>query len=437
LKSNKRFGNQKQAKILHGHALDQLEKLPDESVHTIITSPPYWGLRRYGTSPQVWPGAAPPCQGDHEWVGERWRHASPVRGRSEERFSRGHQPKEINQLEGAFCRRCDAWRGELGLEPTPELYVQHLVEIFREARRVLRSDGTLWLNLGDSYWGGKGASGAGSRDYFEQRKDKSLARTAQHVGEKGSIKPGDGRHATIKSKDLVGIPWMAAFALRDDGWTLRSDIIWHKTSCVPESIRDRPTRAHEYLFLLSKQRRYFFDHIAFREPSTSGPADLKRQRDRRPRAGGKYSLGPAKMKEQTNAASMRKSGTVGTPGWRNRRSVWSLATSGFRGQHFATFPVKLIEPCILAGTSEKGCCAECGAPYVRFLPRSKQPADKWVASCFCNAGAPVPCTVLDLFNGAATTGVGALTHGRNYIGIELNADYIRISEERLAAAADG
>jgi len=423
-------GNGKQAKskpytFLQGHALDRLRELADESVHQIVTSPPYWGLRRYGTSPQIWSGDGPVCDGDHDWHASRWQHPSMVRDRAEERFSRGPQSKANRELEGDTCRTCNAWRGELGLEPTPELFVSHLVTIFREARRVLRSDGQLWLNLGDSYWGGKGASGA-CRVEQAHKRIKSLTRPSQCIGEKGQIKPGDGRHPTIKHKDLVGIPWMAALALRDDGWYLRSDIIWHKPSCLPESVRDRVTRAHEYLFLLTKRPRYFFDSVAFREPCKSSPSDLKRMLEGKPRAGGKHVLGPERAKEETNAASLRKSGSVGSPYGRNRRSVWSIAPSGFRGKHFATFPLKLVEPCILAGTSAKGCCPSCGAPYQR-----EGQGDLWQPGCRCDAGEPIPCTVLDLFNGAATTGVGALKHGRRYIGIDLKAEYIEMSEARL------
>jgi DNA modification methylase len=242
--------------ILQGHVLDVIRQIPDESVHCVVTSPPYWGLRNYGTEPQVWPGEQPPCE-VHDWgaaLPRRSRKSTDVvDGESKQATNVG----AIHDLPTSeFCRRCNAWRGELGLEPTPELYVKHIVEIFREVRRVLRKDGTLWLNLGDSYAG----SNCGSNDYRPE--GASLSKSgSKYRGQKPGLPTG------LKPKDLVGIPWMVAFALRADGWWLRCDIIWHKPNPMPESVTDRPTKSHEYIFLLTKSDKYFYDAEAIYEPA--------------------------------------------------------------------------------------------------------------------------------------------------------------------------
>jgi DNA modification methylase len=289
-----------------------------------------------------------------------------------------------------------AWRGELGLEPTPELYVQHLVEAFREVRRVLRKDGTLWLNLGDGY--------------------------------AGSARQSNG----LKPKDLCGMPWRVALALQADGWWLRSDIIWVKPNPVPESVTDRPTKAHEYLFLLTQSQSYYFDQNAVREP---------------------------RMHPKVTRISAVKSTADG----RNFRTVWTIPTQPFREAHFATFPEKLVEPCIRAGTSERGCCARCVAPWERTVQpdeerlsqlgkgyhdhsndldegmsqKKKMPQPKggyitvgWHPTCSHDAKV-VPCTVLDCFSGSGTTGVVARKLGRHFIGLELNPSYVEMARRRI------
>lgn len=395
--TNNGIGKQSKAKFIQGHVREKLRGLPSGSVHTIITSPPYWGLRRYGTDPQVWPGPLPPCPPDeHEWSTDQVYRGSTTRRGAFEHFTNKKPPKEARWFENTVCARCGAWRGELGLEPTPDLYVEHIVEIFREARRVLRRDGTLWLNIGDTY-ASEAKGGFPTSEIQSHNRGSHFARISFNHG--------------LKKKDLVGIPWRVALALQADGWYLRSDIIWSKTSAMPENVTDRPTKTHEYLFLLTRDRHYYFDHVAIQEPCVSAQRDIKRMLDQRGKAG--------------NSDATQMSGPV----MRNRRSVWSLAVSSFRGAHFATFPVKLVEPCVLAGTSAMGCCANCGAPYRRFLPKKHK--DKWVPTCSCDSGRTVPCTVLDPFNGAATTGVAALMHGRNYVGIELKREYIEISKQRL------
>jgi len=314
-----------------GDALTCLREMPAGSVQTCVTSPPYWGLRDYGAE------------------------------------------------------------GQLGLEPTPEQYVANLVAVFREVKRVLRDDGTLWLNLGDSFC----STAPGTRV-------DPGAMTGKHVNE-GAYR----RAATplgLKPKDLVGIPWMVAFALRADGWYLRSDIIWAKPNPMPESVTDRPTKAHEYLFLLSKSPRYFYDADAVREPSDR--PDLIGRATR--------NMGPQEKTGGVNGGpNLRNdSDRVGVdycnPAGRNKRSVWTVATQPFPGSHFAVFPPKLIEPCVLAGS----------------LPATSD------FSIQTRDGLP-QSTVLDPFAGAGTTGVVALRHDRGFIGIELNPEYAEMARNRI------
>jgi len=305
--------------ILQGDVRETLRALPEQTVQTCVTSPPYFGLRDYGVD------------------------------------------------------------GQIGLEPTPAEYVEQMVAVFREVRRVLRDDGTLWLNLGDSY--------AANRTYqVPSTKGGPKHSDSQSAGGKGSVVP-DG----LKPKDLIGIPWRVAFALQADGWYLRQDIIWHKPNPMPESVRDRCTKAHEYVFLLSKSERYFWDAEAMQEPVQSDKGNGKSFR-----GGGSYTGNNAFNNHQTK--QRETSGNApNESGLRNRRSVWTVATRPYKGAHFATFPPALIEPCILAG-------------------------------------APFDGLVLDPFTGSGTTAAVALQHGRRFIGCELNPDYIKLAEARIAAA---
>lgn len=332
--------------------------------------------------------------------------------------------------------------GQIGLESTVEEYVQTMVEVFREVRRVLRKDGTLWLNLGDSYNGSGGAGG----DYNE-----------------GGLKEGQPRYpgrrlAGLKPKDLIGVPWAVAFALRDDGWYLRADIIWSKPAPMPESVTDRPTRSHEYIFLLSKSPRYYYDADAIREPAvTTRPEALSWDRS------GKHSklvVPGASYPQHRPGRGIATEIPVG----RNKRSVWTVPTRPFPEAHFAVYPPDLIEPCILAGTSPYA-CPLCGALWRRVVERCNDKAGEkpqsltkvsqprgirhgkglstlgtvtrrsvlgWQPTCACeNNDGSGKCWVLDPFLGSGTTAAVALQHGRAAIGIELNPQYIEIAKRRL------
>ncbi len=317
--------------ILLGDCISRLAEMESESVQCCVTSPPYWGLRDYGVD------------------------------------------------------------GQMGLEETPEAYVVNMRMVFEQVRRVLKPDGTLWLNLGDSY--------ATSQSGSFKATDKQASNAGSLAGKVRKAQMRSG----LKEKDLVGIPWRVAFALQSDGWYLRQDIIWAKPNPMPESVRDRCTKSHEYIFLLAKSQKYFFDVDAIKEPAVGGWK------------GSEFHTGKTGEHQQGRAQKVRESRPKGyfkakgepLPGqlpfravrdYRQKRSVWTVTTKPFKGAHFATFPPDLIEPCILAGS---------------------RPGD----------------TVLDPFFGAGTVGLVAMKHGRKWIGIELNESYVDIAKKRLELPA--
>jgi DNA modification methylase len=395
--------------LLLGDCLDTLSRLPAQSVHTCVTSPPYFGLRDYQVD------------------------------------------------------------GQLGLEETPDLYIAKMVEVFREVRRVLRDDGTLWLNIGDSY-ASVGGVCQPHRDSSGGIGKKGTRGTQPfHAAGGGFVRPSSlGKQ--VKPKDLLGIPWMLAFALRADGWYLRQGIIWAKPNPMPESVRDRCTKSHEYIFLLTKQPTYYFDHEAMKEPATSShPAGNKSH---------KYveAYETSDSEEHRTKAGLLKLANV-VWATRNRRSVWTVTTKPFRGAHFATFPPALIEPCILAGTSDGGACAACGTPLERIVEKGPPDLEHQIAcgsdsagnydgeatkdyatagaqnasdvkrrilegmrpkitvgyrkTCTCDTTATTPCTVLDPFGGSGTSSMVAQKHHRNSIMCELNSEYVPLARGRV------
>ena len=330
--------------IITGDVLEVIKELPDCCCSTCVSSPPYYGLRNYGAARQI------------------------------------------------------------GLEETPDKYIERLVEVFREVRRVLKDDGTLWLNMGDCYAGsGKGRTSDG----IYSQKSQSIESQGQ---KSGKLRRAPAAAGAIKRKDLFGIPWLLAFALRADGWYLRADIIWQKPNAMPESAKDRPTRAHEYIFLLSKSEHYYYDAEAVKEPAVgfynAAPAGSRgNQKPNARRRGNSQTFrgGNAYTHDQAaeNSASVERESHGLVPnetGKRNRRTVWTVATRPYKGAHFATFPEELVRPCILAGS---------------------RPGD----------------TVLDPFCGSGTTGAVAVQEGRDFIGIEINPEYSKMSEQRIRAAA--
>ena len=336
--------------------------LPNASVQCVVTSPPYWNLRDYGLVPSIWYPSRARQQAvacAHEWgekidPGAKSNRDTFSKYRKEGDMRGGNKSAGGTVSQGQFCQRCGAWRGVLGLEPATELYVRHIVEIFREVRRVLRPDGTLWLNLGDSY----AAGGRGSSEHHIEKMGAATAR-GQAVGRK--VAP-EG----LKPKDLVGIPWRVAFALQADGWWLRSDIIWSKPNPMPESVTDRPTKSHEYIFLLAKSERYLFNQDAVCEPVTASTIERLSQPTLAEQAGsdrvpGKTNgnmkavpprFGGSKYGDSEAAQDRTKSGNDYElrDGKRNIRTVWDIATQPYSGAHFATFPEAIPERCIKAGS---------------------------------------------------------------------------------------
>ena len=347
---------------------ESLRNLPDNSIHTICTSPPYWGLRDYGVELTVW-GGDPKC--NHEFTIENLEYIRLNPGGIG--WYRPQGPSILQEGTPGFCHKCGAWRGCFGLEPAPQLYVKNLVEIAREFRRVLRPDGVFWLNLGDTYvsHSRQTLDTIGGIEGDRIRTDPDYKNNMEMLKHKPN--PED---ICLKEKDLVGVPWRAALALQDDGWWLRRDIIWDKPNPMPESILDRASTAHEYIFMMTKSKVYYYDQEAVREPCVSGPSDIKKMSEKKDRIGGKHlDLNDplSKANKNTNIGQKR---AVGDPISRNLRSIWRISTSPYPGAHFATWPPKLVEKMILAGTSEKGCCAKCGAPLKRIVEKKSVSRDE-------------------------------------------------------------
>lgn len=412
-------------KIIQGDSLETLNQLPDECIDCCITSPPYYGLRDYGVE------------------------------------------------------------GQMGSEESPEEFITSMVRVFSEVKRVLKNSGTCWINIGDSY--SSGASG----DNMQNRSVQAMAGNVQMPGDgdrkkNGSVYRKPLKHDIIKPKDLIGIPWMLAFALRADGWYLRQDIIWHKPNSMPEPVKDRCTKSHEYIFMLSKSRNYYYDSFSIKEKVSEKTHE--RYADHKWANGNTVEKAHSFHQPKENQNKARKMAKAGTgiknntsfdeamavmPDMRNKRSVWSVSTEVFPEAHFATYPQALILDCVKSGSSEHGCCSQCGAPYERILEPSasyaavlgtgyhdhKEDGSRgmtqtngtniqnkmrdagiggaeyeskgWKKTCSCEVVEIQPALVLDPFMGAGTTALVSRKLYRDFVGIELNPEYISIAERRL------
>jgi DNA modification methylase len=387
-------------KIIIGDSREELKKLPSNHFHCIVTSPPYYGQRNYGTA--EWIGGHPEC--DH--IECEFITSDNLRkdGRSHVGLYDNEKYESIPKQYVGMCQKCGATSidNQIGIENTPEEYTETLVQIFSELRRVLRPDGSCWLVIGDCYNNYRPGTGALS----QQSLSNSLRDLPQQCNRRAN------KHPTLKEKDLIGIPWMVAFALRNDGWYLRSATIWHKNG-IPESVKDRPTSTYENVFLLTKESKYFYDDIAIQEP-----VEYKKDNGIHRFGGNKYgdNNDPLYQTKSGNAYNFKE--------MRNKRNIWRVPTQAFSGDHFATFPINLIDPMLKAGTSELGCCTNCGAPQER------NPEDlKFYPSCSCNAPYE-PCRVLDPFGGSGTTGEWCYLNNRDCTLIELNPNYKKFIYER-------
>ena len=442
--------------ILNGDCIEMMLSLPDNSVDTCVTSPPYWGLRDYGGGGKVW--GPPECiergEGDtsHEWEG----YTRPSENTRNNNNSLQLKSAYWEPQDQAHCKHCNAWFGQLGLEPNIEQYVKNMVEVFSHVHRILKPEGTLWLNLGDSYASGKSRYSTKEQSIVGGERNDAKLGDLQN-GKRACVKS----HPVLKDKDLVGVPWRVAFALQEAGWWLRQDIIWAKPNCMPESVKDRCTKNHEYMFLLTKSHKYYFDNEAIKE-NTVKKAD-KRQ------SAFTYADNEewAKDKDASRISKAKGIAEARTKNYakRNKRSVWWISPKPFPEAHFAVFPIELIEPCILAGTSAYGCCSKCGSAWERIISKPKLPkvddseidrygtgkagvhrkvgqkyADwrvnnpdittGWKPTCECNADV-VPAVVFDPFGGSGTTAIAAIKHGRNATLTELSEEYVALARRRI------
>ncbi len=444
-------------RVLSGDCREVLRSLESGSAHCVVTSPPYFGLRDYGTG--TWEGGSSDC--DHIEVHPQAREGRQTPGGRGGSFPQSHRSFK------AVCAKCGGERvdRQIGLEQSPDEYVTEMVAVFREVRRVLRNDGTLWLNMGDTYAANRSTQVPDSKSTFV-----------------GNDRPSRVPYG-LKPKDLIGIPWMLAFALRSDGWWLRKDIIWAKPNPMPESATDRPTSSHEHIFLLTKRARYFYDAEAVREPIMTSSIQRLTQPKVLTQPGGPKDTGEghrshrrALTNQAKKLAQQQEDGVQ--PDGRNMRDVWTITTAPYPEAHFATFPPGIPERCIKAGTSERGCCSACGAPWERIIIKGepdlehqrasggdaggtyrgqsikdhdahgvqnasdvkrrilegmREKSYDWQPTCKCEGADVVPCAILDPFGGAGTSGLVADRLSRDAILIELNESYVAMTERRLRA----
>lgn len=444
-------------RVIEGDCRVALALLADRSVHCVVTSPPYFGLRDYGTA--TWAGGGAEC--DH-LQGKLVSPKSTLRSDGRDHIGpyAGEKAVSTGTPFGQVCGKCGATRtdSQIGLEATPAAFISEMVSVFREVRRVLRDDGTLWLNLGDSYARdiakGKHKPGdSGKQNYIIER-GGGRAAGGIVLRRNGDSDPPPG----LKAKDLMMMPARVALALQEDGWYLRKDIIWHKPNPMPESCTDRPTSSHEHVFLLTKKPTYFYDAEAVKEDVTGNAharGDGLHPKVSAPGSGIKSNASfSAAVNELVSS--------------RNMRDVWTIATAPYAEAHFATFPPELAERCIKAGTSERGACPTCKTPWERVVEKSRtfesgsgrsgnMPVGKngiglqgggetidirrgpcvsstttgWQPTCTCAPAEPIPCTVLDPFGGAGTVGLVADRLRRDAVLVELNPAYAVMARNRM------
>ena len=421
--------------IICADVREQMKTLPNESIDCVITSPPYWALRDYGIEPTIWDGDEN-CE--HEWGESKEKKTNLQAGNPE--FQRPWREEASGISKAQFCTKCSAWKGQLGLEPTFDLYIRHLCDIFDEIKRVLKKTGTCWINIGDTYSGG----GQGGADWNGKETTPGSAYARMKIKE-------------VQPKSLCQIPSRFAIEMSNRGWILRNELIWYKPNCMPSSAKDRFTVDFEKIFFFTKSRRYFFEQQF--EPSIGEP-----------RWGGD-TFTPKEGTEYKNEAAIKVRERLMTSSNRNKRCVWKITTNPFPEAHFAVFPEKLIEPMIKSGCP-RNVCVRCGQPkekvyetkintddlnfnertkllkinigaggeifkrdYINDPEYRKRLAEKETifkgySTCSCNVGFKAGI-VLDPFMGSGTTCVVARKQGRDYIGIDIKEEYVEMTKKRI------
>jgi DNA modification methylase len=437
--------------LYQGDVRDVLAGMPDGSVDCVVTSPPYWGLRDYGTG--AWQGGEEGCNHAQPAIPHTGLAAAAESSDGKPRTTSGTRAAKADRPYTQMCGKCGATRvdQQLGLEATPDEFVANMVAVFREVRRVLAAHGTCWVNLGDSY------ASQGDRKHGGWNGDSYYTHGPQRIKGDAMGAPMDLASSGLKVKDLVGAPWRVAFALQADGWYLRSDIVWSKPNPMPESVTDRPTKSHEYVFLLAKQPRYFFDQEAVREDYIPD-GRVKRVHDHAVTGGHENYSGMSGGRERWAHAG------------RNVRSVWTIPTQPYPEAHFATYPEELVRRCVLAGCPQR-VCRVCGAPSERIVEASEDERRPYVTVgtgpkadmvrgdgsnrpqkvlredgrggdlatkqrettgwSDCGHNDWRPGLVLDPFVGSGTTCKVARDHGRHSIGIDLSVEYLELAARRL------